>query len=106
MTYFTRYCNGRHSGKNIKTSLSNNTCIEPLQNYEWNDTSSSFTLPQLFHSSNGSCHIMSIEYYLLLEVSPVDSLGFSLKIPITIGNLIKFIGKSFQFENLNLTFII
>jgi hypothetical protein len=85
MTYFSRG-NGRHCDKNIKTSLSNNTCIEPLQNYEWNDTSCSFILPQLLHSS--SCRIMLREYYLLLEVSPVDSLSFSLKIPITIGNLI------------------
>ncbi len=94
MTYFSRV-NKQYCDKNIKTSISNNTCIEPLKNYEWNDTSSSFILPQLCHSSNGSCRIMLREYYLRLKVSPVDSLSFSLKIPITIGNLIKFIGKSF-----------
>ncbi len=74
---------------NTKCFLTNNTCIEPLQNYEWNDTSSSLFLPSLCHSSNGSCKIMIREYFLRLKVSPSESKHFYLKIPIIIGNLIK-----------------
>ena len=34
-----------------KGSISNNQCIEPMQNYEWNGESSSFTLPSLRHTT-------------------------------------------------------
>jgi hypothetical protein len=86
MTYIENH--GRCSFKSIIHSLTNDTFIEPMQNYEWNDTSSSFTLPSLPHSSYGSCRIMIKEYFLRLQVSIFDSKPFHLDIPITIGNFI------------------
>jgi len=92
MTYYKKH--GHYSFKSLIYLLSNDILIEPMQNYEWNDISSSFILPSLRHSSYGSCRIIKTEYFLRLQVSLFGSKRFHLNIPITIGNFI--------FENFDL----
>ena len=78
-----------------KGSISNNQCIEPMQNYEWNGESSSFTLPSLRHTTcEKSSRIIVREYFLRLKARHMNKNSFYLKIPVTIGNLSK-IYKSF-----------
>ncbi len=78
--------NGCASFKCGKCFLSNNISIEPLQDYEWNDTNNFFYLPTLCPSLFETCRIMKRKYFLRLEVSPSHSSPFYLRIPITIGN--------------------
>jgi hypothetical protein len=69
------------------TTVTNNKSIEPLQNYEWKDESSSFVLPPLCHTSNGLCRIIDIKYFLSLKFSPSGSASSAINIPISIGKL-------------------
>jgi hypothetical protein len=68
-------------------TATNNKSIEPLQNYEWKDESSSFVLPPLCHTSNGLCKIIDLKYFLSLKFSPSGSGSSTVYIPITIGKL-------------------
>ncbi len=69
------------------TTVTNNKSIEPLQNYEWKDESSSFVLPPLCNTSNGHCKIIDLRYILSLSFSPSGSSFSAINIPIIIGKL-------------------